>query len=74
MGMGIAGARRLVDSFDVQSRAGEGTAVVLAKAVPAGAPPVTLVLIAKITGELADDRPRTRSRKSSFRTRSFSGR
>ncbi|MBK8599035.1 MAG: histidine kinase [Holophagales bacterium] len=57
MGMGIAGARRLVDSFDVQSRAGEGTAVVLAKAVPAGAPPVTLALIAKITGELGRRSP-----------------
>lgn len=57
MGSGLVGARRLVDSFEVDSRAGEGTTVVLAKTVPAGAPPATAELAARISKELASGTP-----------------
>ena len=31
MGLGLSGARRLVDEFDLRSKPGEGTSVVVAK-------------------------------------------
>ena len=31
MGLGLSGARRLVDEFDLTSKPGEGTSVVVAK-------------------------------------------
>ncbi len=40
MGLGILGARRLMDRMDVQPRRGGGTVVSLAKILPAGRPPI----------------------------------
>jgi signal transduction histidine kinase len=41
MGLGLAGARRLMDRFDIQNRPGQGVRVTLAKVLPRGTPPVT---------------------------------
>ena len=56
MGLGIAGARRLVDRFDVATSA-EGTAVTLGKTLPPSADPVTPGRIAEITQALAAAAP-----------------
>ncbi|MBW4494760.1 MAG: response regulator [Oscillatoria princeps RMCB-10] len=53
MGLGIAGARRLADRFDIESSPGKGTAVRLAKYLPAPAPPVTPQTLAEIAQQLA---------------------
>src|SRR4051794_38469676 len=44
MGLGIIGARRLVDDFQMESSLGEGTAVMLAKHLPAGSDLTTRAL------------------------------
>lgn len=40
MGLGITGARRLMDGFNIESKAGEGTSVVLSKKLPARVTPL----------------------------------
>jgi signal transduction histidine kinase/CheY-like chemotaxis protein len=57
MGIGLLGARRLMDGFHVVSRLGEGTAVHLQKTLPASAPRMTPALIRRITATLAADGP-----------------
>ncbi len=52
MGMGILGARRLMDQFDIQSGPG-GTSVTLKKLLPHDAPLVTSALIGAMGGQLA---------------------
>ncbi len=52
MGMGILGARRLMDQFDIQSGPG-GTSVTLKKLLPHDAPLVTSALIGTMGGQLA---------------------
>ena len=56
LGMGMTGARRLMDSFEVESSAG-GTTVLLGKRIPPGAPLVTGSLARKVSTELADGTP-----------------
>ena len=56
LGMGITGARRLVDRFDIGSEPGRGTEVVLGKLLPASAPLLTPARLADIAGRLAHDR------------------
>ena len=41
MGLGLLGARRLVDLFDIHTGAGGGTIVTLGKRIPPDAPPLT---------------------------------
>src|SRR5580704_12144168 len=41
MGLGIVGARRLMDEFEMRSTPGKGTTVILRKNLPGDAPPVT---------------------------------
>ncbi|MFN3649318.1 MAG: ATP-binding protein [Armatimonadota bacterium] len=53
MGMGIVGARRLMDSFQIESEPGGGTRVSMSKRVPPAAPPVTPQVISRIGRELA---------------------
>jgi signal transduction histidine kinase len=53
MGVGITGARRLMDDFDVDSRPREGTRVSMRKRLPATAPPLDGPRLASITQELA---------------------
>lgn len=52
MGQGIVSARRLMDSFRIDAEAGQGTRVDVSKELPAGAPPVTPAVLAKIASEL----------------------
>jgi signal transduction histidine kinase/DNA-binding response OmpR family regulator len=56
LGIGIIGARRLMDQFDIRSTP-EGTSVVLKKVLPRGAPLVTVARRAVITDALARVRP-----------------
>jgi signal transduction histidine kinase/CheY-like chemotaxis protein len=52
MGLGLLGARRLMDWFKVESEPGGGTTVWLKKLLPASAPLVTPRRIAEVAGEL----------------------
>jgi signal transduction histidine kinase/ActR/RegA family two-component response regulator len=51
MGLGIAGARRLMDRFEIESAAGAGTTVTIAKRLSQPAP--TTSALARIAGRLA---------------------
>jgi signal transduction histidine kinase len=53
MGLGLLGARRLSDRFDVRSSAEIGTTVTLGKLLPPGAAPVSGETAARIAKELA---------------------
>ena len=57
MGLGIIGARRLVDQCDIQTAPKQGTAVVLKKMLPHRAPLVTTARLNEIAGSLAVQRP-----------------
>src|SRR6185295_3177738 len=54
-GVGISGAKRLMDRFEIRSSADEGTAVLLEKELPGTH--VTPKLFAEITEELSQQRP-----------------
>ncbi|HEV7498412.1 MAG TPA: ATP-binding protein, partial [Vicinamibacteria bacterium] len=51
MGLGILGARRLMDRFAIQSEAGQGTAITIQKLLPAG----SRVLLARDIGRLSEE-------------------
>ncbi|HEY7514970.1 MAG TPA: ATP-binding protein [Vicinamibacteria bacterium] len=53
LGLGLLGARRLMDWFKVESEPGRGTTVWLKKLLPATVPLVTPQTIARVAGELA---------------------
>lgn len=57
MGLGIVGARRLMDQFEIESTPGGGTTVWLKKLLPRRAPLVLPPDIARIAGELAAEKP-----------------
>jgi signal transduction histidine kinase/CheY-like chemotaxis protein len=57
MGIGLLGARRLMDAFDISSRPGEGTTVRMGKALPRRAPAITPALLSRIMNTLASDGP-----------------
>jgi signal transduction histidine kinase/CheY-like chemotaxis protein len=57
MGLGLVGARRLMDWFKVESDPGRGTRVWLKKILPAAAPLVTPQTIARVAGELSRGTP-----------------
>jgi signal transduction histidine kinase len=52
-GLGLVGARRLVDAFEVESRPGRGTAVTMARRLPAGRAPLTGPAAAALAGGLS---------------------
>lgn len=56
MGLGLLGAKRLMDGFEVITGA-QGTAVILQKRLPPNAPRITDQSLAKIVTELATVRP-----------------
>jgi len=58
MGMGIVGARRLMDRFDVRNVPGGGARVVLGKLLPKGAPALDGRAIAAIADALLREKPR----------------
>ncbi len=53
MGLGILGARKLMDTFRADSVPGHGTTVELGKALPPHAPEITPQLVLRINAELA---------------------
>jgi signal transduction histidine kinase/CheY-like chemotaxis protein len=57
MGMGILGARRLMDLFEIESAPGKGTRVVLGKYFPKNAPAPSHELLVRVSNELARQRP-----------------
>jgi signal transduction histidine kinase/CheY-like chemotaxis protein len=59
MGLGIAGARRLMDVFDIHSVPGEGTRIRLGKKLPAKEGSIRPQTIARIANELAKRVPET---------------
>src|SRR4051794_13193284 len=58
MGMGIIGARRLMDDFRIESNPGEGTLITLSKNLPAHLPRQTPQRLAKLSAEIAKAGPR----------------
>ena len=57
MGLGILGARRLMDGFAINSSPGNGTIVRMQKTLPPAAPEITPKTLAKIVDELARQKP-----------------
>jgi signal transduction histidine kinase/CheY-like chemotaxis protein len=57
MGIGINGARRLMDDFDIRSAPGNGTTVVMKKRLAAAAPDLGPNGIRKLVDQLAQQRP-----------------
>jgi signal transduction histidine kinase/CheY-like chemotaxis protein len=56
MGLGILGARRLMDQFEIHSTPGQGTVVRLKKLLPSTAPLITPARLAQISAELTRQR------------------
>ncbi len=59
MGLGIVGAQRLVDHFELDSRPGTGTTVTLKKLLPRRAPLVTAADVIRVIDALGAERPVT---------------
>ncbi|MGH7388517.1 MAG: ATP-binding protein [Candidatus Rokuibacteriota bacterium] len=59
MGLGIVGARRLMDQFDIVSTPGRGTRVTLRKLLPRGTPVVAAERLLAIAEELGREAPRS---------------
>ncbi len=57
LGLGMMGARRLMDGFDVQTTAGRGTRVRLSKRLPQGVLPLTRTEVDRIVATLQADGP-----------------
>ncbi|HKO02944.1 MAG TPA: ATP-binding protein, partial [Thermoanaerobaculia bacterium] len=57
MGMGLIGARRLMDDFSMRSRAGEGTTVIVRKNLPRSAHEYRDGEVEALAAELASQRP-----------------
>jgi signal transduction histidine kinase/CheY-like chemotaxis protein len=53
MGLGILGARRLMDQCDIRTRAREGTVITIKKLLPANAPLLTAQMIGDVGARLA---------------------
>ena len=57
MGVGLIGARRLMDDFSVETTLGSGTIVKLGKILPRRAAPMTPAVLKSVTEALAQDAP-----------------
>ncbi|HYC04902.1 MAG TPA: ATP-binding protein [Azospirillaceae bacterium] len=57
MGMGLVGARRLMDGFELETAPGKGTTITLAKALLRRGQPLAPADIRRVGKALADDRP-----------------
>lgn len=55
MGLGILGARRLMDHFKIESKVGRGTTVEIGHDLPSRAPPVTRAKLAEVVAALQKD-------------------
>jgi signal transduction histidine kinase len=58
LGLGIIGAKRLMDQFAIESRAGAGATVSMAKILPNRTRPITPAEMARISAELARQAPK----------------
>jgi signal transduction histidine kinase/CheY-like chemotaxis protein len=58
MGLGLAGANRLMDQFSIESSREQGTSVVMKKLLPRRAPLLASRVVSKIGAELACQAPR----------------
>ncbi|HEX6106672.1 MAG TPA: ATP-binding protein [Gemmatimonadales bacterium] len=58
-GFGIVAARRLCDAFEIRSRTGAGTTVLLGKRLPPGAPAPGPGVLARLAGALTQQGPDT---------------
>jgi signal transduction histidine kinase/CheY-like chemotaxis protein len=58
MGLGIIGARRLMDRFRIESTPGKGTSVYLGKLLPRHAPFVTPQLLSRLLSQIEARKPR----------------
>jgi signal transduction histidine kinase/CheY-like chemotaxis protein len=56
LGLGLAGTRRLMDAFDIES-SGDGTTVRFGKSLPSNHPVLTLTDVRQLVSRLAGDRP-----------------
>jgi signal transduction histidine kinase len=59
MGMGIVGARRLVDDFGIETTPGKGTVIQMRKRLPARATKMTPQRVSRIAAEQAKTAPRS---------------
>src|SRR5262245_62783 len=59
MGLGIMGARRLMDVCEISSSRGSGTSVLMKKNLPKRAPIVTSERLRALAGQLASERPQS---------------
>jgi signal transduction histidine kinase/CheY-like chemotaxis protein len=59
MGLGIIGAKRLMDEFRIDSAPGKGTTVTMIKKLPETAPRFTAQRLTKLTAEIAKAAPTT---------------
>lgn len=57
MGMGIVGAKRLMDEFAIDSQAGKGTTITLVKVAPASAQRQSPQKLAKLSADVAKSSP-----------------
>lgn len=57
LGIGLAGARRLVDAFDIETEPGRGTRVMLGKRLPPGAPSPDRARLRVVADQLVVQRP-----------------
>src|SRR5450631_642718 len=56
MGLGLSGTRRIMDSFRIESKPGEGTSVSVSKTIPS-AKYLTAPAVGRLSGELAQRNP-----------------
>jgi signal transduction histidine kinase len=57
MGIGLAGVSRLMDEFNVASSASHGTTVRFGKSIPAGAKPLDMTAVGRLSSSLALQNP-----------------
>jgi signal transduction histidine kinase/CheY-like chemotaxis protein len=58
MGLGIVGARRLMDRFHIETSRGKGTTVLLGKLLPRHSPLVTAKMLPKLVEKIERQKPR----------------
>jgi signal transduction histidine kinase/CheY-like chemotaxis protein len=57
MGLGIVGARRIMDRFEITSKTGEGTSVLMKKLLPNRARLIRQSDLGRLAGEIAGEKP-----------------
>ncbi len=73
MGLGIIGARRLMDQFEIDSEPGRGTTILLKKLLPRRAPLVTAKEMAAVATALTMERPQNAFEEMQHQNRELLG-